>query len=183
MTRRAATRPPRTVHADALADALASAKGDGASLADWCEWRCRVCHADLTPAQVHLREGRVYCADHGPRDGVAWPVEVLADDVPNVLVEALAGGHRTSVYARVARATHDPHVLCVELRDGTTPYRDRYGWPATPEGMDLARARVDAILADADARGAVITRRESGETAEAFGARHRAAVRAQRGGV
>ena len=108
-------------------------------------------------------------------------MKVLTDDIPGVLVEALVGGC-PSVYARVARATHAADVLCVELRDGTTPYRDRYGWPATPEGVELARARVDAILADADARGAVITRREPGETAEAFGARHRAAVRAQKGG-
>lgn len=71
MTRRAAPRPPRTVHADALADALASAKGDGASLADWCEWRCRVCHADLTPAQVHAWRGRIYCGAHCPREGGA----------------------------------------------------------------------------------------------------------------
>lgn len=104
-----------------------------------------------------------------------WRVDVLADDVPDVLVEALVGGH-PSVYARV---THG----FVVIRDGTRPYHDRYGWHATPEGLDVAVARVDAILAAAGARGTIITRRELGEKAQAFGARHRAAVRAQKGGV
>lgn len=104
-----------------------------------------------------------------------WRVDVLADDVPGVLVEALAGGH-PSVYARVTQGL-------VVVRDGTRPYYDRYGWHATPEGVRAAVARVDAILAASADRGLILTRRAPRETAAAFGVRHRAAVRAQKGGA
>ena len=55
------------IHADTLAGALATATGDGASLADWCDWTCCVCHEGLTPAQVHAWKGQIYCGAHCPR--------------------------------------------------------------------------------------------------------------------
>lgn len=57
------------IHADTLTGALATATGNGASLADWCDWTCCVCQEGLTPAQVHAWKGRIYCGAHCPREG------------------------------------------------------------------------------------------------------------------